>query len=143
MVRAAWTNTIARPSFNDISPRASIDAEEEEVTLGNPELNPYEAMNYDLMLDWYYGKGSLLSAGIFYKDIDNFIVEQTRNDVPEFAGFDVTQPVNALGATVKGVELNMQHNFEVPALAGFLVGANWTLLDTELAVPDRAGESFS
>lgn len=143
MLRAAWTNTIARPSFNDISPRASIDTDEEEVKLGNPELDPYEAINYDLMLDWYYGKGSLLSAGIFYKDIDNFIVEQTRNDVAEFAGFDVTQPVNALGAKVKGLELNMQHSFEMPALAGFLVGANLTLLDTELAVPDRAGESFS
>jgi TonB-dependent receptor len=143
VLRAAWTNTIARPSFNDISPRAQINLEDNEVELGNPDLDPYEAVNYDLLLDWYYNDGSLLSAGVFYKDIDNFIVELTSNDVAEFAGFDVTRPVNALSASVKGFEFAWQHSFIQPALAGVLVGANFTLLDTDLAVAERAGESFS
>ncbi|MBV2130862.1 TonB-dependent receptor [Arsukibacterium indicum] len=143
MLRAAWTNTIARPSFNDISPRAEINLEDNEVELGNPDLDPYEATNYDLLLDWYYNEGSLLSAGIFYKDIDNFIVELTSNDVPEFAGFDVTRPVNALSAIVSGLEFAWQHSFVQPQLTGILVGANFTLLDTDLAVLERPGESFS
>jgi TonB-dependent receptor len=80
---------------------------------------------------------------VFYKDIDNFIIELTSNDVAEFAGFDVTRPVNALSASVKGLEFAWQHSFTQPALAGVLVGANFTLLDTDLAVTERPGESFS
>ncbi len=143
VLRAAWTNTIARPSFNDISPRAEVNLEDNEVELGNPDLDPYEAVNYDLLLDWYYADSSLLSAGVFYKDIDNFIVELSSNNVAEFAGFDVTRPVNALSATVKGVEFAWQHRFTQPSLAGVLIGANFTLLDTELAVTERPGENFS
>ncbi|WP_213611554.1 TonB-dependent receptor [Pseudoalteromonas sp.] len=143
VLRAAWTNTIARPSFKDISPRAEIDLEDNEVKLGNPDLNPYEAVNYDLLLDWYYSDGSLFSAGVFYKDIDNFVVELTSNDVAEFAGFDVVRPVNALSASIKGFELAWQHSFNQPFLSGMLIGANLTLLDTELAVTERPSEQFS
>lgn len=142
-LRAAWTNTIARPSFNDISPRASVNLEDREVELGNPDLDPYEAVNYDLLLDWYYNDGSLLSAGVFYKDISNFVVELTSNDVAEYAGFDVTRPVNAQSASVKGFEFAWQHSFTQASLAGVLVGANLTMLDTELDVSERPGERFS
>ena len=143
VLRAAWTNTIARPSFNDISPRAEIDIEDNEIELGNPDLEPYEATNYDLLVDWYYNEGSLFSAGIFYKDIDNFVVELTSNDVAEFAGFDVTRPVNALSASISGLELAWQHSFTQAQLSGILVGANFTKLDTDIAVLERPGESFS
>jgi TonB-dependent receptor len=142
-LRAAWTNTIARPSFNDISPRAEVDIEDNEVDLGNPDLAPYEATNYDLLIDWYYNDGSLLSAGIFHKEIDNFVVDITSNNVEEFAGFDVNRPVNALSASVSGVELAWQHNFTQESLSGMLIGANFTLLDTDIAVVERPGESFS
>lgn len=143
MLRAAWTNTIARPSFNDISPRAEIDIEDNEIELGNPDLDPYEATNYDLLLDWYYNDGSLFSAGVFYKDIDNFVVEVTSNDVAEFADFDVTRPVNALSASISGLELAWQHSFTQAQLSGILIGANFTLLDTDISVLERPDESFS
>jgi TonB-dependent receptor len=143
ILRAAWTNTIARPSFNDISPRAEVDIEDNEVDLGNPELAPYEATNYDLLIDWYYNDGSLFSAGLFYKDIDNFVVDLTSNDVAEFAGFDVNRPVNARSASISGLELAWQHSFTQAQLSGMLVGANFTLLDTDISVLERPGESFS
>lgn len=142
-IRAAWTNTIARPSFNDISPRAEIDLDDNEIELGNPALDPYEATNYDLLLDWYYSEGSLLSAGIFYKDIDNFIVELISNNVAEFEGFDVTRPTNALEASIHGAEFAWQHSFAQDSLNGILIGANLTLLDTDIAVLERPGENFS
>ncbi|EKE80938.1 TonB-dependent receptor [Idiomarina xiamenensis] len=142
-LRAAWTNTIARPSFKDLSPRAEVDLEDLDVELGNPDLDPYEAMNWDLMYDWYYADSSLLSLGVFYKDIDNYVVNLTSNNVAEFDGYDVERPVNATSASVKGFEANWQHSVNQGALAGFLFGANLTLLDTELELLERAGESFS
>lgn len=143
VLRGAWTNTIARPSFSDISPRASVDREDNEVDLGNPDLKPYEAMNFDLVYDWYYNEGSVFSVGAFYKDIDNYIVELTSNNVPEFAGFDVTRPTNSTKASVAGMELNLQHSFMADNLQGLLVGANLTVLDTDLELFERAGESFA
>ncbi|EGN74807.1 TonB-dependent receptor [Idiomarina sp. A28L] len=143
VLRGAWTNTIARPSFSDISPRASVDREDNEVELGNPDLKPYEAMNFDLVFDWYYNQGSVLSVGAFYKDIDNYVVELTSNDVPEFDGFDVTRPTNSTKASIAGMEFNLQHSFTSENLQGFLVGANLTALDTDLELFERQGESFA
>ncbi|RUO72166.1 TonB-dependent receptor [Pseudidiomarina sediminum] len=142
-LRAAWTNTIARPSFGDLSPRAEINLEDQEVELGNPELEPYEAMNWDMMLDWYYAPSSVLSAGVFYKDIDNYVVDTVSRDVAGFEGFEVERPTNAISASVKGFEANWQHSVMDGSLEGVLFGANLTLLDTELALLEREGESFS
>lgn len=142
VLRAAWTHTLARPSFSDISPRASLDREDNEVDVGNPDLDPYEAVNYDLVFDWYFGPGSVLSLGAFYKDIDNYIVELTSNNVAEFDGFDVTRPTNSTEATVEGLEANLVFSFREGLLSGVLLGANLTLLDTELELLERQDESF-
>lgn len=143
VLRGAWTNTIARPSFSDISPRASVNREDNEVDIGNPDLQPYEAMNVDLVLDWYYTNGSILTLGAFHKDIDNYVVELTSNNVAEFAGFDVTRPTNSTNASVTGIEANLQHSFTEGAAEGLLIGVNLTLLDTELELLERQGESFA
>ena len=142
VLRAAWTNTLSRPSFSDISPRASVNREDNEVDVGNPDLDPYEAVNYDLVFDWFFAPDSVLSLGVFYKDIDDYIVELTSNNVAEFAGFDVTRPTNGTEATVEGLEANLIYSFPEGMLSGFLVGANLTLLDTELKLLEREGESF-
>lgn len=142
-IRGAWTNTIARPSFNDISPRAEIDRDDMEAELGNPELDPYESMNFDLMFDWFYAESSLFTFGGFYKDIDNYIVDTVSNNVDGFTGFQVEQPTNAVSASVKGLEANWQHSFVGSSLEGLLIGANMTLLDTKLELLERSGESFS
>lgn len=143
VLRAAWTNTIARPSFSDISPRASVNREDLEVELGNPELDPYEAMNVDLVLDWYYGDNSVLPVGAFQKDIDNYVVELTSNNVAAFAGYDVTRPTNSTEASITGLEANLQHSFTEGPLAGLLLGANATVLDTDLELLERSNESFA
>lgn len=144
VVRAAWTNTIARPSFGDISPRFRIDRDDNEIEQGNPDLDPYESSNLDLLLDWYPGNQSIVSAGVFYKDIDNYITDFTSFGTGDLAGFDITQPVNGTSAKILGFEANVQQGLEVlsPTLSGFLIGANLTLLNTELELLERAGEEF-
>lgn len=145
VLRAAWSNTISRPSFGDISPRSSIDRDDREIDIGNPDLDPYESTNYDLMLDWYPGNAGVVSLGVFHKDIDNYIVEFRSLQDAEFPGFDVTRPVNGTEASVTGIEFNVQQGLEVldERLAGLLVGFSLTELDTDLKLAERAGESFS
>ena len=144
VVRAAWTNTIARPSFGDISPRFRIDRDDNEIEQGNPDLDPYEASNFDLLLDWYPGNRSIVSVGVFYKDIDNYITDFTSFGTGELDGFEITRPVNGTTATILGFEANVQQSLEVlsSTLSGFLVGANLTLLNTEFELLERAGEEF-
>lgn len=145
VLRAAWSNTIARPSFSDISPRSQINREDMEIELGNPNLDPYKSTNFDVLADWYYGNSGVISAGVFYKDIDDYIVDFSTTQSPEFAGFEVDQPVNGTKASVTGVEFNVQQGFEVfdESLMGFLAGLNLTALDTDLEIAERAGESFA
>ncbi len=144
VVRAAWSNTIARPNFNDISPRSQINRESLEIDMGNPDLDPYESSNLDLLADWYYGESGVISAGVFYKDIDDYIVEFTTRNSTAFNGYDVTMPINGTKASVTGVEFNAQQGLDVinAQLSGLLVGLNLTVLDTELNVAERANENF-
>ena len=144
VLRAAWSNTIARPNFNDISPRLQLDEDAREVDLGNPDLDPYESSNFDLLADWYPGGSGVVSAGVFYKDIDNYIVDFTSRQNTQFPGLEVTQPTNGTTASVAGFEFNAQTGLEVlsESLGGFLVGFNATVLDTELKLSERPGEEF-
>ena len=144
VIRAAWSNTIARPSFSDISPRSVVDRDRLRIDAGNPDLDPYKATNFDLLADWYYGDSGVVSAGVFYKDIEDYIVEFTSRNNPAFGGYDVTQPINGTEASVKGIEFNAQQGLEIfsESLTGLLAGVNVTMLDTDLKLSQRAGENF-
>ncbi|KAF1721095.1 TonB-dependent receptor [Pseudoxanthomonas wuyuanensis] len=133
VLRGAYTHTIARPAFGDISPRTRINRDEEEVELGNPGLDPYKSRNFDLSIERYLGETGIVSAGLFYKNIDDYIVEVVTRGSEEFDGFDVTMPVNGDKAKVYGAELNWQQHFD----NGLLLGFSATWLDTEYEVNGR------
>jgi len=145
VIRAAWTNTLARPSFADLSPGVIILREDLEVEAGNPNLDPITSSNLDLMVDWYMSHAGILSVGLFYKDIDNFVVDFVTDNDLEFPGFEVERPINGSAGEVRGIELNWQQSLGLwnPVLEGFLAGANYTWMDTEFSARERPGESFA
>ena len=59
-------------------PSVNIKRSDNEITIGNPELKPTVSYNFDLSADYYFRSIGLISAGIFYKKIDDFIVDQVR-----------------------------------------------------------------
>lgn len=145
VIRGAWTNTIARPGFGDLSPRQAINREDLEVEAGNPDLEPYESSNLDFSAEYYIGTTGVFSIGVFHKDVDGYIAETTTTADPEFPGFEVTRPVNGDDASVFGIELNWQQqlDFLPGAMSGLLVGLGATYLDTEFTLPQRPGETFT
>jgi TonB-dependent receptor len=50
---------------------------------GNPGLLPYESVNLDLSLEYYYGEGSYVAAGYFRKKVENFIENQNVVEIVE------------------------------------------------------------
>ncbi|MEC8831656.1 MAG: TonB-dependent receptor, partial [Bacteroidota bacterium] len=67
VLRFAWTNTLARPNYEDMIPRAEIIFEDSEVVVGNPELDPTTSMNFDLNAEHYFESVGIISGGLFYK----------------------------------------------------------------------------
>ncbi|KAB2805366.1 TonB-dependent receptor [Phaeocystidibacter luteus] len=124
ILRAAWTNTLARPNYYDIAPYELIIVDDNEIELGNPNLTPALATNFDLMGEYYYKSIGILSAGVFYKQIDDFIYTSQRRDVAYNGNvYDVfTQPLNGGTADVFGVELAWQRKLD------FIPGKFWNAM---------------
>jgi TonB-dependent receptor len=154
LLRAAWTNTIGRPSYEVNVPFRIFEIEEEEdepgifqgeAEAGNPELQPLESMNFDLALEWYFESGGILAAGLFYKDIDKPIFTRfTELEDEDFEGRTFSELVlvttdNAESGDIFGVELNFQRQLlGLPApWNGFGVALNYTFTDSEATVFDR------
>jgi TonB-dependent receptor len=147
VLRAAANKTVSRPSFGDIAPRIGYNRGDEEVRLGNPELDPYESKNVDLSFERYIGSTGILSLGLFHKTIDGYIVNTVSDSDPEYPGFEVTRVINGDQARVHGAEFNWQQQLSyLPAgWDGLLVGASGTWLDTDFdpGLDGRADDEFT
>lgn len=146
ILRAAWTNTLARPNYYHLVPYRSINYDNNTLSAGNPDLNPTTSMNLDLMFERYLPKVGIVSAGVFYKNIDEFIFTyRILNYLDPVTGhtFDrLTQPRNGHGAKLYGFELSFQH--QLYYLPGFLSGlgifANYSYTHSEIeGLPDVSG----
>ena len=150
--RAAYYASLVRPAFGEMRPTAALNDDRDEVEMGNPNLDPYEANNFDLSIEYYPTKLSVLSAGLFYKDIRNPIFGATY-DIDQLpgsidlgflgdAGADIEEVatyINGETATVQGLELNyvQQLDFLGGFWEGFLASANVTIVESEASVPDE------
>lgn len=133
VLRGAWTNTLARPNYFDLVPFQNIVSEDEEIIRGNSELNPTQSMNFDLMAENYFQSIGLVSGGVFYKDITDFIytfVDEEFVDPILTGGNEwvLFEPRNGGEATLFGVEIAFQRqlDFLPGALKGLGIYANYT-----------------
>src|SRR3546814_11984649 len=91
LLRAGAFKSVVRPNISKLAPRFVVeenDDGEREGEFGNPALKPYKAWNVDLSAEWYFGKNAVVQGGVFWKRIEDFIVDR---------GFD------AAGAPYNGV----------------------------------------
>lgn len=149
-LKAAWTNTMSRPKYYALVPYVNINNEDNEVSIGNPALEATTSMNFDLMFEHYYQSVGLVSAGVFYKDIKDFIVDETKDDYDYLGNTwdKYSQPINGGDADLFGVELSFQRQLDF--LPGFLrqfgFFANYTYTHSKISnfqVEDRDGEDLS
>ena len=164
VLRFAWTNTLARPNYADLIPRSEIVNEDREVIVGNPELDPTTSMNFDLNAEHYFESVGIISGGVFYKKINDFIytfITEAPNDAygAGTAGYDVFQPLNGDSASIFGAELSFQRQLDfLPGFArNFSIYLNYTYLSssadgirnedgderTDLDLPNTAPNMFN
>ncbi len=137
--RASVFRSVVRPRVEEVAFR--IEIEDGEGALGNPDLDPFRAWNLDASLAYYPTELSVISAGVFYKRIEDFIFVQVIDDF-DFLGTtldEVEIALNGEDATVFGVELNYQQHFGFlsPPFDGFLIGINYTYVDSEADTGSR------
>jgi TonB-dependent receptor len=78
--RGSWGKTITRASLSIIAANTVIpNIYETRATSGNPDLLPQTATNYDTGVEWYFGRGGILSAGFFWKELKDTTVSTNVN----------------------------------------------------------------
>ena len=107
--RAAYSNTIARAGFGQLSAQVSgfgtpsggstALGAPSNASQGNPLLDPIESDNFDASLEWYYDDASFVSFGVFHKVVSNFIGTGT-NDVVLFP--DLFDPTSGIAGSRSG-----------------------------------------
>lgn len=136
-LRAAYTQTIARPTFRELAPFSSFNFIGDFILVGNPDsLTRTNVQNFDLRWEWFLSPTEIVSASLFYKDFSNPIerVLNPRATNPEIQFRNVDR------ATNYGLELEFRKHFGFisPQARYFNVGANLTLVYSEVDIaPDE------
>ena len=97
--RAAYSDTLNRPDFKELSEAPYIDPDTRRYVIGNPNLQRALISNYDLRAEWYMTKFEVLSLAFFYKDFSQPIEQVWRSGNGGFITF-----ANADSAQNYGVE---------------------------------------
>jgi TonB-dependent receptor len=148
--RLAYSKSLGRPEYSNLSPGGTIDNVNGTVSLGNADLKPYRADNLDATAEWYFARGAILSAGVFYKKIANPIFTSTttlRNTVFQgvtYSTLSISQPLNAEKGDIVGIEAQYQQQFSfLPGLlSGFGIQLTGTLTQSTLTLPDGRSSTF-
>jgi TonB-dependent receptor len=145
--RASYAQTVARPSFREISISQIYDPIQGRRYLGNINLKPTLIHNAEFRWEHFFGRSELVSASAFYKKFINPI-----EIVANVAAPNEFMPVNAGRAEVYGAE------FEVRKAIGFntaskrdylrlIIGANFayiiSLVDMNDVKTDVGGVTYT
>ncbi|WP_454718037.1 TonB-dependent receptor [Caulobacter segnis] len=131
--RFAAAQVIARPNYADMTNYFWLSDGILTGGGGNPALDPYKSSNFNASAEWYFQPQAILSAEVFYKDINNYILTQTQPESyfnqsqGRVTTYQISRPFNAGSAEVKGVAVAYQQTFG----AGFGLLANYTYADAE------------
>lgn len=160
-LRFAASKAMARPAYSDMQAFQTLSADRPEgipddqyvppedfrltsSSGSNPMLEPMEATQFDVSLEWYFDDaGGMAHVNAFSKDIDGFIRNQTIREEHGGWEYTVTRPVNTGTADIRGVELGWSQFFDqLPEpFDGLGMQANYTYIDSSTDVPRDEGSS--
>jgi len=130
-VRLAYSKTLARPTFREMSEFVTEDFIIGEIFIGNPDLKRTLIKNYDFRWEWFSRPGEIYAISLFYKDFDQPI-ERVYNASGENSWTNIDE------ARVYGMELEFRKKLDLihKSLSNFLVGGNLSLINSEHRITD-------
>ncbi|HEY8310135.1 MAG TPA: TonB-dependent receptor [Gemmatimonadaceae bacterium] len=147
--RVAVTRGIARPDYSSLAPSlqgtlGGSQSNPANLTTGNPDLKPQHAWNYDLLVEHFFPSVGVLSGGVFYEQLSDFIYNQTftyNGPVTAFNGQLGTRPQNGGAGRLLGFEgeWNQRLVFLPGVFAGLGFDANFTHVDSRALVDPTNG----
>jgi iron complex outermembrane recepter protein len=137
LVRLSASQTMQRAGLVDLAPNTFVNPTNNTSGGGNANLSPPISSNLDVSFEYYTGKSSLISGALFYKDVEDFILSSTIEEIiPGFENeglFRTSRPFNVASAKIRGFEVGVQQFFDFlpEPFNGLGVIANYTYSDTE------------
>lgn len=140
--RLVYSRALSRPNPTDVAQSFSVSNAQGgtgSISLGNKNLKPERANNYDILFEHYLNPFGAIQAGLFYKSLYDPIVDSTYainnyNPGPTYTTgrYVFTQPVNAGSAHLYGFEVAYLQRFSsLPGfLSGFGLSANYSYTDS-------------
>lgn len=141
----AFSRTVNRPQFDQLSPYRRIDDDDEVVETGNPDLDPARSWNIDLGVEWDGGP-IFLGANIFYKEVTD-VIQNERIGVENVSGTDYAlyQSRNVGDGSLIGLELDQRFRFSdtnISSLHGLELWANQTFISSDIDFKNGNSGSF-
>ena len=116
-LRLVYGRGLSRPNPSDLAQQASVPVltvNPHTISLGNPDLKPEHANNYDILYEQYLKPLGMIQAGLFYKQLsDPIIASPGIPTTGTYAGYLVSQPLNAGSAHVAGLEAAYQQHLSL------------------------------
>jgi outer membrane receptor protein involved in Fe transport len=113
-VRAAYSKTLARPDFRELSSVQYYNVDDRIMIYNLGQIRQTYTKNVDIRFEWYPQAGEVVSISGFYKKFKDPVELITKNSGTGALNFD-TYTVNLNSAIVKGIEFNLRKSF------GFIV----------------------
>ncbi len=134
-VTASVARTLRRPEFDLVSPFEEDETpDDEDVTVGNPELDSELAWGFDLGFEHRLPGRGIVGVNFFYRDIDD-VIELTDTGVDTEAGGALFTPLNIGNVTSRGVEFDISMPLAFMGLENTGFYANYAYLDSEIEDP--------
>ncbi|MBV8503035.1 MAG: TonB-dependent receptor [Paucibacter sp.] len=127
-LRASLTRSYRSPNLSDMIARPNINSQyacpdnalcgpnvvNYPDRMGNPELKPEIARGVELAYENYLSKGGILSANVFYRNIQNLIRTEAELETVSWASVPrwVARPRNIGDATTYGIEVEAKFRLD-------------------------------
>lgn len=98
VLRFAAGRTVTRPDFVDITPGTDLNGTALTGRGGDPNLDPYRANQYDVSVEWYPDRETIVALALFYKDIQSYIVSETGTEILPGTYVPGTEPAGCVAA---------------------------------------------
>lgn len=129
-LRAAATRTLARPTFQELSPACRFPFVGADLLCGNPDLDRSLITNLDLRWEWFMRPGELVAVSGYYKHLEDPIELVLVN-----ANGEQTYR-NVADAQLYGVEIEARKRLDdvLAPLRDVSVGLNLSLVRSSIAL---------